>query len=129
MALDSLVRSGIALAKSITASLQAEVEHTPWVGNDDYGTNSGAGTPTMRPALVEMRQRLRRDATGKEVMQRATVTFLGPVPPNGATGRREPIDPRDRIVLPDGTTGPILDVSGLADPSTSGHYMLTVALG
>jgi hypothetical protein len=128
VALADVVRSGIATAKSITATLQANVLHTPWVGQDEWATPAPAQA-TARPALVEMKQSLRRGADGHEVLQRATVTFLAPIAPNGAAGRREPIDPRDVIVLPDGTTGPILDVSGLADPASGQPYMLVVALG
>jgi hypothetical protein len=72
---------------------------------------------------------MRRMANGQEVMQRATVTFIGPVTANGAVDRQEPIDPRDKITLPDGSTGSILSIEGVADPSTSYPYMFVVALG
>ncbi len=43
--------------------------------------------------------------------------------------RQNPIDPRDKIVLPDGTTGPIVDVSGFVDQSTNLPYFSDVSLG
>jgi hypothetical protein len=128
MGLQDLIRSGVATANGITEELQVAVTHEPWVGKDQYG-GPVFGTPVSRQALVEMKQRLRRSYTGQEVMQMAAVTFLVPVEPNGAAGRREPIDPRDRITLPDGTTGPILDAAGLADPDTANPYFQVVALG
>jgi hypothetical protein len=128
MALDALIRSAVATANRATASLQATVTHEAWIASDSFGAPVFA-TAVQRQALVEYRQQLRRANDGQEVMQRARVTFVEPVSANGAADRREPIDPRDRIVLPDGTTGPILDVAGMADPSTGAPYALEVALG
>jgi len=128
MGLQSLVKNAVATANRITSTLQAEVAFEAWVGTDGYAAPVFAPTIAL-PAIVEMKQRLRRNYTGEEVLQMATVTFLRPVEPNGATGRREPIDPRDRITLPDGTTGPVLDVAGLANPDTAAPYFQVVALG
>ena len=128
MGLDSVVRSVVATANSVTASLQATVQHAAWTGNQQDGTDSFA-TAVPLQALVEFKQRLRRLPTGREVLQQAELTFIGPVTANGASGRREPIDPRDQITLPNGYTGPILDVQGLVDPSTSAPYLVQVVLG
>jgi hypothetical protein len=57
------------------------------------------------------------------------ITIIGPVTANGAPNRDEPVDPRDKFVLPDGTSGPIVDVNGLLDPSTGRPYLYEVALG
>jgi hypothetical protein len=54
---------------------------------------------------------------------------LTPVAANGTTGRREPIDPRDRLTLPDGAVGNILAVEGLGDPDTNHNYFYQVYLG
>lgn len=128
MGLDSVILNGVALANRVTGSLQATVQHAAWTGNQADATGSYAAA-VDRQALVEFKQRLRRLPTGQEVMQQATVTFIQPVPANGAAERREPIDPRDVITLPNGYTGPILDVSGVVDPGTDAPYMLSVALG
>jgi hypothetical protein len=66
---------------------------------------------------------------GAEVLQIATVTIIGPVAANGADERREPVDPRDRITLPNGFSGPILDVGGVVDPDTGSPYSVQVILG
>lgn len=49
---------------------------------------------------------------------RAKVTFLFNVT----------IGTEDKLVMPDGTTGPILDIKGLQDPA-SGRYLTEVWLG
>ena len=38
MALDDLVRSGVALANTLTSSLQVSVSHYRWAGQDNGGT-------------------------------------------------------------------------------------------
>jgi hypothetical protein len=127
MALADTVRAGVALANSLTGSLQVTVQHEAWTHSDKQGAPK-FDAPIAQPALVEYKHQLYRMPGGQEVTQRARVTFVGPIAGNGAEGRREPIDPRDRITLPDGTTGPILDVQGLADPATAGAYLYVVAL-
>jgi len=149
-----MVRDATVLANGYSALLQDAVTHEAAIDIDGYGMTQYAPA-VSRQAIVEMKQMLRRLSNGTEVLQRATVTFLYPIdgyefeePPfvigggGGEVGgpgviggdgsqfdRRDPIDPRDRLVLPDGTTGPILDVSGLCDPSTSAPFFLTVVLG
>lgn len=127
MGLDTLVRSGIAVANKLTAKLQVPVSHEAWIGDTSNGPTFRA--VVARQALFEKKQRLIRRPDGTEVQQQAMVTIIGPIAADGAANRREPIDPRDRITSPDGTTGPILDVKGLADPATGFPYMYEVALG
>lgn len=129
MSLATILRSGVALTDSITDSLQVAVTHEAWSGLSSYGAPTFA-TGVSRDAIVDYGPRLIRDASGQEVPVRATVMILRPIAANGASGRREPIDPRDRFTLPDGTTGPILEVrQGVVDPSTSRPYCYEVALG
>ena len=128
MALDDIVRSAVATAKSITSSLQVTIKHEPWVDSNDSGAPL-FGTPYNRQALVERVSRLVRDEDDNEVMSQTKVTLLGPVDPHGAGNRREPIDPRDRITLPGNITGPILSVNGLIDPNTDAPYLYEVWLG
>lgn len=124
----SIVRSGVAIANRLTAGLQVQVSHEAWIRDDGKGKPVYA-TAISRPAIVQPKSRLRRAPNGREVMQRAAIVFVGPVEANGAAGRQEPIDPRDKLTLPDGTTGPILGVDGLTDPKTNAPYMYEVALG
>jgi len=128
MGFDDLVRNGIALANTLTSTLQVLVTHEAWTGQDGYGKPTFAAA-ISRTAIVEHKQRWirNRDATIMAVLP--SVTFLGPIADNGAANRAEPIDPRDRITLPDGTTGPIQDVKFIMDPATNRPYMYEVALG
>ncbi len=128
MGLDDILRNGIALAHRITGDLQVQVQHSAWIGTDVYGKNTYAAAVDRR-AIVDYKQRLTRQLNGQEIVQVATITFLEPIEDNGAEGRREPVDTRDRMVLPNGQTGPIVEVSGPMDPNTSNPYMLTVGLG
>ena len=118
MGLDDLVRTAIATAKTVTADLQVSVTHAAFSSVDGYGKPSYA-SGVSRKALVESANRLIRTAAGQEVLSRTKVTFLSPVS----------VTTKDRITLPDGSTGPILDVRGLVDPSTSAPYMVEVFLG
>lgn len=118
MSLDSILRSGIALANSITADLQVTVTHEAFTGVDGYAKPTYASSNDYQ-ALVEKRMRRFRNDDGDEVVSQYKVTFLTPVEANGTSGRSEPIDTRDRITLPDGATGSILHISGsLIDPVT-----------
>ncbi len=119
MGLDDVIRSGVALANTITADLQVTVTHEAWSSVAVvYGSGSFAAG-VSRQAVVEQKDRLMRLPGGQEVLQRAVVTFVGPVT----------INVKDKITLPDGTTGPILTIKGVTDPSTGLPYAYEVALG
>lgn len=128
MALDDIIRGAVATAHNLTTSLQPTVTHYAWIGQDAFGAKSYA-PPVILPALVEQRLREHKTGSGTTVMTRAKVSFLKIVPPNGAAGRTEPIDPKDKIVLPDGTSGPIVDVEGLIDPDSLCPYLPEVWIG
>lgn len=128
MSLDAIVRSGLATAARVTANLQVTVTHEAWTGVDGYGKPTFSRARCVR-AIVEQRQRAMRSRSGEVIFTRASVLILEPLAPNGARGRVEPIDPRDRVTLPDGTTGPIVDVNGLVDPSTDAPYYAEVWIG
>lgn len=128
MALDTLIRRGVATADRLTASLQPEVTHEAWTGQSVSGAATYAAG-VNRSALIEQKQRLHRAGNGREVVTKAKITILRPVAPNGAAGRTEPIDARDRFTLPDGSTGPIVDIEGFTDAGTGLPYFAEVWLG
>jgi hypothetical protein len=128
MDLAKIVRSAVKTADAATASLQVDVTHYAWLGQSGYGDITYA-SPVTLPALVDQRLSEVRTASGELVNTKAHITFIRVVPPSGGAGRNEPIDARDKIVLPDGTTGPIVATSGLVDPSTARPYVLEVFLG
>lgn len=128
MALNDIIRKGVATAKSVTKSLQADVTLEAWTGNDGVGGSTFASAVTF-PALVERKQKMIRTSTGEQALSTHSVLFIGPVDDNGADGRQEPIDPRDKITLPDGTTGKIVGVETVVDPATGAGYYQQVWMG
>ena len=127
MSLATIVSKGIATVKKVTSSLQVDVTFRAWTGTDRTG--GPTYDDVSLPALVEMKQQLVRSFEGDMVMSKSRVTFIQPITGNGAEGRREPVDPRDELILPDGSKGTLLGVEGLIDPSTGSHYMFQVFLG
>lgn len=114
-----LVRDGVKLANTMTASLQADVQYYKAGEMSGGGDIEYPATPELWPAIIEWKQKMVRTVTGVEAVSRAMVTFLEP----------HDIDEKDKMVLPDGTTGPILDMTGLVDPATGRAYFTTVWLG
>ena len=128
MGLNDIIRSGVAVIDNVTATLQDTVTHEAWIGHDSYGADVFA-SPINRQALVEMTRRITRDKDGQVIMENAQVIFIRPIPANGTVDRKEPIDPRDRITLPNGYLGPIVNIAGLVDPSSRYPYLYQVSLG
>jgi len=131
MKLGSLIRKGVALADQLTGGsdgVQDTVYIYPWIGNTDSG-GPDYGSAVEHKAIVEEKEYTRKMADGSEITQKASITIPRPVAANGATDRREPIDPRDKIVLPSGFTGPILNVDGITDPQTHAPFMFQIILG
>lgn len=113
MGLMDTVRSAVALANNMTADLQADVVHEVFQHADGAGTASYL--KVVRPALVLRKQKMVRSSMGEMVLSGASVVFLDA----GVI-----IHEFDRIMLPDGTGGPILATDGFVDSGT-GHPILT----
>jgi len=130
VSLASIVRSAVKIVDRTTKTLQVEVTHLAWIGQsaDGYGTPIFAGG-VKRLAIVDQQQRPRLTSAGEEIFIVGYVCFVRPLPPNGATGRVEPVDRRDRIVLPDGSSGPIVDVNSFLDPATGRGYITEIWIG
>ena len=117
MGLASVVRSAVATAKTVADDLLVPVTHRACTGEDAYRKRAYSAAVT-RMALVEDEVRMVRTEYRGEVATRAKVTFLENVT----------IGAQDEIVLPDGSTGPILDIRGLAD-TAGGRFVVEVWLG
>lgn len=117
MAFDDLVRTGVALADRMTESLQAPIVHEPWVGQGDTGEPIYAA-PIQRTAIVEYEPK-QVQARGQAVEVAARVVFLRPVL----------VGHSDRLTLPDGTTGPLVRIGGLADPDAGWAFVVEVMIG
>lgn len=118
MGLADVVRNAVKVADNVTRSLQATVTYTPVTGYDAFGAPV-YGVPVAKLAIVEKRQRLIRTTQSNEAMSQAYVAFLQPTT----------INELDKIVLPDGTTGPILNWTGFVDAGTGQPYYAEVYLG
>jgi hypothetical protein len=124
MALADVIRAGVAGVQAQLTSLQVTVTHEAWIGHADAYGGPDYAPPVSLSALVQEGTNQRRLPTGEVITARACVSFLQPVPANGAVGRREPIDPRDRVTLPSGITGPLVENPGaMVDPSTGRPYL------
>jgi len=118
------IRAAVEAASTLTASLKVNVIHEAWIGHADGYGGPAFAVPVSLPALVQEGTNQRRLPTGEVITTRACVSFLAPIAPNGAAGRREPIDPRDRVTLPSGLTGPLTENPGaMVDPSTGRPYI------
>lgn len=124
----------IKIADTVTLDLglQCEVQHYAFIGSDARGKPTYADPVTVT-CVVDRTNREISTANGKVINISATLTKIGDLAPNGAVtnpARREPIDPRDKIVLPDGLTGPIIDTPGsVTDPETDRGFIQSIMLG
>lgn len=123
-----IVRNGVALADSLTTTLQDAVTYEPWVSINGFGDDS-YGSPQSIPAIIERGARLVVDAEGREIRAEHTINLLRPIAANGAVGRDEPIDGRDKFTLSDGSTGRIAAVESLVNPATGAGYYHIVSIG
>lgn len=132
MGLSSLIAGAFAAANAAAEGLgiAQDVVHEPWIGDVNGVGDEIPPTPVTLRALVQMDPAVDRNPRGQAVKLRAIVTFLEPPEPVGVPGRREPIDPRDRIILPDGSTGQIVDIkAGLTNPDTEQPFAVQVSIG
>ena len=128
MGLLSVLRNGISIANTLTADLQDEVIHEAWIGTNFDGSSRYAD-PVPRPSIVEKKTRMVRGIDGKEISSSHYVGFLYPITPNGAEDRQEPVDPRDRITLSNGSTAPIVSLDGFMDRENDRPLYTQVFLG
>lgn len=113
-------------------SMKMNITHLAWISEDGQGGNTfDPSGPVTRRALVDFTGRgmLKYTKAGVLIQEMATLTFLDPIPNNGAAGRQEPIDLRDVITLQDGSTAPVIDTGGFGDSQTGKPFALTVTLG
>jgi hypothetical protein len=124
-----ILRAGVALTNKLTAGAQAQIKIEPWVAQDTFGLIT-YGSPVFYSAVIDSTRKQLRTAAGELLEITATATIIGDVLPNGALGRIEPIDPRDRVTLPDGKQAPIMSVpNSFVDPGTNRGIIHEIMLG
>lgn len=130
MGLDGLLRDGIQIINRLTSDLQVYVHHYAWVGQDGMGDEDYADSPHKLKAIVEPMHQQRHEVNGRVLRIKCKVTILEAIPDTFITQPRDnPIDHRDKIVLPDGSTGPIVENPGMLDPTTNKPYFAEILLG
>ena len=128
MSLAKLVASAVATADSATRTLRVGVSFQTWKGRDEFGGDTYNPAITI-PALVDYGAKIIVDEAGREITVTHAIHLLRPLADAGDTGRREPIDPRDRFTLPDGTTGYARQVRSFVNGETESGYYFTVMMG
>lgn len=133
--LPSIVSNAVKIAHNATRSLQETpdgvgiVKHYAWISEGTFGKATYAD-PINRPAIWEPGQQSKFDTnTGAVIQVKGKLTFLEPIEPNGAAGRIEPIDNRDLIILPDGTSGAIFKPEGLYNPVSGAPFLIELWIG
>jgi hypothetical protein len=132
MALNDVIANVVAIAHKITEPLQGEVMHSPWIAQNAFGSSSlqtPFGQAIRRTAIIEQQARWRQLPNGNQVYTYAHLIFLVPFEHINAPNRKNPVDPRDKFVLPDGSSGPVVDSDGLHNPGTKSPYFCEVWLG
>jgi hypothetical protein len=133
--LPSILTNAVKIAHTATISLQQNtaregiVTHYAWIGADAFGKPTYAA-PIKRRAIYESKHESKFDTnTGSVVQVKGTLIFLEAISPNGTAGRTEPIDNRDLIILPDGTSGPIFKPEGLYNPVAGRPFLIELWIG
>ncbi len=118
--MSKIVSGAVATAFKVTKGLglQPYVYHQVWKGQDSDG-DEVTKKRVKRNALVELKTQNVKTRSGQMAVAKAYVAFLEPVI----------IGDNDIITLPDGTTGPILMVSGFVNADTNKPYLAEVWLG
>lgn len=128
MSLIALLRKGVKIADKATKSLQSVVTLRHYTGSQTLlGDKSYTSAVELR-AVVDWEQRQIRTSGGVLSVSRAMVLFLDVAALSAATNAQG-VDDEDIITLPDGTTGPILDMGGFIDPGTGRPLATEVYLG
>jgi len=127
MSLLDVLRAGVKVADKVTKPFQPAVTYTRYVTSDAYGTETPPSSVSLR-AIVELKKKRIMSESGVVQTTRAIVLFLDVEELLAATANRG-IRPLDKIVLSDGSTGPILDVGGFIDAGTGIPVATEVFLG
>lgn len=130
MALNDLAFKGVKLAAKLTKSFQGTVQHMQWAGQNGFGDEVTAA-PVARRAIITQDFGTVKQPDGTPVRTTASLLFLDQFssPAGFESLRTGPVDPRDHLVLPDGSTGPIVRVTGPYNPGTGKAFILQVWLG
>ena len=126
MSLLDVLRAGVKLADKVTKPLQSTVQYERETTGDGYGVTFLPPVPLR--AIVDFNSKQVRTADGVLTVTRATIELLDVAEIVAATGG-EGIGNSDKFTLPDGDTGPTLDIGGFIDAGTGHPIATTVMIG
>lgn len=126
-----ILQAGISIADSLTKGAQSSITLRQASGSGPSGDLT-YDDPIQLKAVVDYTSKV--TIRNAEIIHiSATVTILEPVPVNGAIldpPRTEPIDTRDKITLPDGSTGLVKSVPGsVNNPNTGTGFIQVIEIG
>ena len=127
MSLLDVLRAGVAVADSVTKPLQAYVIYHRFLGSDAYGAPVFAA-PVQMKAIVDYVSSQVRTPEGILTVSRASILLIDVKEVLKATDNVG-VDNGDRFFLPDGDTGPILDIRGFVDAITGIPVATEVMIG
>lgn len=129
MSLATIIRKGVQIADKVTKSVQGDMILEQWISQSVTGTPTYASPVTVK-CIEDDTQKTIVTTAGKVITVMSTLTILQAIPSNGAAGRHEPIDPRDKITTPSGFVGKIIDTPGsVVDPGTGKGFIQSIMLG
>jgi len=127
MSLLDVLRSGVAIADGILKPLECDVSVERYGGTDAYGTDVWLPAITMK-AICDWKQSQSTTSSGALTLSRVVVTFID-IKEMVEKTNGQGISDQDKITLPDGTTGPILNMAGFIDAGTGKPIATDVYLG
>lgn len=126
-----ILEKGIKIADGLIPGLKAICTLKQFTGSDANGDLTYADPITFK-AIVDYTNKVTIRAA-QMVSISATLTILETIPFNNTLTdppRKNPIDPRDEIILPDGSTGPIISAPGsVHNPRTGTGFIQVVEIG
>ncbi len=125
-----IIERALEIVDGIVESAYSDVLYYAWIGaSGDHG-EPDFDSPVLLRGLVDFSVKTLYKPNGDEEIQKATIGFVLPLVPNGAVDRTEPVDLRDKFVLANGYTGPILRINaGLINPNTRLPFLADIILG
>src|SRR5688572_2089446 len=126
-----VLESGVSIINSLTLGARSTCILEQFIGSGPSGDLSYAAPVDIRGVVDYTNKVYIRNA--QIVSISAILTVTEPVPFNLTVTdppRKNPIDPRDRITLPDGTAGPIISTPGAVNnPNTGTGFIQVVEIG
>lgn len=126
MSLLDVVRTAIKIADTVTKPLQATVMYQRAITATGYGVTHASPVPLK--AIVDYKAVQVRTRDGILTATRSIITLLDVAEVAAATMGLG-VGNDDIFTLPDGDTGPILDIAGFVDAGTTHPIPTTVMLG